>query len=127
MPGQQNKSFSAMPVYMADDDLNPVGGATNPLRTTTTAATTVAASTLSGTITASGGTVPIAVTNTTRTEVINPSTATLWASWGTPAVNGAGSFQINAGGSYSPPDRTAGTLTLLSTAAAQPYTVNRFS
>lgn len=86
-----------------------------------------ASSALSGTISASGGTAAIAMTNTTRTEVINPSTGTLWASWGTPAVNGAGSFPINAGGTYSPPDRTAGTLTLLSTAATQPYTVNRFS
>jgi len=81
---------------------------------------------LSGTIATSGGTAAIAMTNTTRTEVINSSTGTLWASWGTPAVNGAGSFQILTGGSYSA-DRVAGTLTLLSTAAAQPYTVNRFS
>ena len=86
-----------------------------------------ASTALSGTISASGGTAAITMTNTTRTEVINPSTGTLWASWGTPAVNGAGSFPITAGSSYSPPDRSAGTLTLLSTAATQPYTVNRFS
>jgi len=84
-------------------------------------------SALSGAITTSGGNAAIVMTNTTRTEVLNPSTATLWASWGTPVVNGAGSFPIVAGGTYSPPDRTAGTLTLLSTAATQPYTVNRFS
>ncbi|WP_398457408.1 hypothetical protein [Sphingomonas albertensis] len=84
-------------------------------------------SALSGTIASSGGTASIVMTNATRTEVINPSAGTLWASWGTPAVNGAGSFPITAGSSYSPPDRSAGTLTLLSTATTQPYTVNRFS
>lgn len=93
----------------------------------THAPASAASSALSGTISTSGGTAPITMTNTTRSEIINPSTGTLWASWGTPAVNGAGSFPINAGGTYSPPDRAAGTLTLLSTAATQPYTVNRFS
>lgn len=127
MPGQQNKSMNAVPVWMADDDLNPVGTAAAPLRTTTTATTSAASSSLSGTITASGGTAAIVVTNTTRTEILNPSTGTLWASWGTPAVNGAGSFPINAGGTFGAPDKTAGTLTLLSTAANQPYTVNRYS
>lgn len=81
---------------------------------------------LSGTIATSGATVAIAFTNTTRQEIINPSTATIWASWGTPAVNGAGSFPINSGGSFST-DRTAGTLTLLSTIATQAFTVNRYS
>lgn len=33
----------------------------------------------SGTIATSGGTVSIPFTGTTRTEIINPSTATLWA------------------------------------------------
>lgn len=84
-------------------------------------------SALSGSIATSGTTAAIVMTNVTRTEVMNPSTAPLWASWGTPAVNGAGSFAIAAGGSYNVPDRAAGTLTLLSTAATQPYTINRFT
>lgn len=81
---------------------------------------------LSGTIATAGATSTVAFVNTARQEVINPSTGTLWASWGTPAVNGAGSFQIAPGGSFST-DRTTGTLTLLSTAATQPFTVNRYS
>lgn len=101
--------------------------AASPSFAQTSATPSTASSALSGTIAASGGTQAIAMTNTTRSEVLNPSTGTLWASWGTPAVNGAGSFQINAGGAYNVPDRAAGTLTLLSTAASQPYTVNRFS
>ncbi len=83
-----------------------------------------ASSVLSGAT--SGATAAIAFTNTARQEVINPSTSTLWASWGTPAVNGAGSFPIIAGGSFST-DRTTGTLTLLSTVATQPFTVNRYA
>jgi len=81
---------------------------------------------LSGTITTSGTTATVAFVNTARQEVINPSAATLWASWATPTVNGAGSFPIAAGGTFST-DRTTGTLTLLSTTATQPYTVNRYS
>jgi len=127
MPGQQSKSSTAVPVWMADDDLNPVGTAAAPLRTASVATTSVASSSVSGSIAASGSTAAVQITNTTRSEIINPSAATLWASWGTPAINGVGSFPIVAGGSYNPPDRTAGTLTLLSTAANQPYTVNRFS
>ncbi len=83
-------------------------------------------SALSGSITTSGGTTAIALTNATRTEIINPSATALWASYGTPAVNGAGSFKIAPDGTYTV-DRAAGTLTLLSTAAAQPYTINRFT
>lgn len=83
-------------------------------------------SALSGTIAASGAIVAIPFVATSRQEVINPSTAAIWASWGTPGVNGAGSFQISPGGSFST-DRTSGTLTLLSTTTTQPYTVNRYS
>jgi hypothetical protein len=90
----------------------------NPPNTVSTA--------LSGTIATSGATMAVTFTNSTRQEVINPSTSALWASWGTPAVNGAGSFPIAPGGSFSA-DRTAGTLTLLSTVATQPVTVNRYS
>lgn len=79
-----------------------------------------------GTIATSGGTAALTFTNTTDGEVINPSTGTLWASWGTPAVNGSGSFPILTGGTYRPPSRVAGTLTLLSTAASQTYTFNKF-
>lgn len=127
MPGRRSKSANATPVWLADDDMNPIGTAEVPLRSSAVVATSVASSSFSGTIATSGGTAQIAITNTTRSEVLNPSSGTLWASWGAPAVNGAGSFPILAGGSYGPPDRTAGTLTLLSTAANQPYTVNRFS
>lgn len=80
----------------------------------------------SSTIATSGATATIAFSATSRVEILNPSTATLWASWGTPAVNGAGSFPINPGGSYAPGFGVVGTLTLLSTAANQPYTANRF-
>lgn len=79
-----------------------------------------------GTITASGGTAAITFVNTSDTEIVNPSTATLWGSWGTPAVNGANSYPIAAGGSYRPPNRVAGTFTLLSTAANQAFTATRF-
>jgi hypothetical protein len=79
-----------------------------------------------GTIAASGGTAALVFTNITDGEVMNPSTAVLWASWGTPAVNGAGSFAIQPNGSYRPPSRVAGTLTLLSTATNQTYTFNKF-
>jgi hypothetical protein len=79
-----------------------------------------------GTIASSGGTAALTFTNTTDGEVINPSTGTLWASWGTPTVNGANSFPITSGSSYRPPSRVAGTLTLLSTAASQTYTFNKF-
>lgn len=79
-----------------------------------------------GTIAASGGTAAITFVNTNDTEIVNPSTATLWGSWGTPAVNGANSYPIAAGGSYRPPNRVAGTFTLLSTAANQTYTATRF-
>ncbi|UZK69574.1 hypothetical protein OKW76_00345 [Sphingomonas sp. S1-29] len=82
---------------------------------------------LSGTIATTGGTASIPFINTARQEVHNPSSAILWASWaGAPTPNGAGSFQIAAGASYST-DRTTGTLQLLSTADAQSYTVHRFS
>lgn len=81
----------------------------------------------SGSIATSGGTATITFSSPTRVEILNPSTATLWASWGTPAVNGAGSFPINPGGSYAPGYGVVGTLTLLSTAANQPYTANRFA
>lgn len=144
MPGFRSRSQNATPVWLADDDGNPVsaGGASGPQPAATSQSVTpasngaafpvsnaqsVASNTPSGTIVVSGGTAAIVMTNTTRSEVINPSTGVLWGSWGTPAVNGSGSFPINPAGSYSPPDRTAGTLTLLSTAANQPYTVNRFS
>lgn len=145
MPGFRNKSQNALPVWLADDDGNPVsagGGASGPQPAATSQSVTpasngaafpvsnaqsVASNTPSGTIVASGGTAAIAMTNTTRSEVINPSNSVLWGSWGTPGVNASGSLPINPGGSYSPPDKTAGTFTLLSTAANQPYTVNRFS
>lgn len=90
------------------------------------APTNTVSSALSNTIAASGGTATVAFINTARQEVINPSTAAIWASWGTPGVNAAGSFQISPGGSFST-DRTSGTLTLLSTVASQPFTVNRYS
>lgn len=84
--------------------------------------------TQSGTIAASGGTASVTFTTTSRQEVINASTGTLWAAWGAaPTVNGAGSFPINAGGSYGPGHGIGGTLQLLSTAASQTYTVNRFA
>lgn len=79
-----------------------------------------------GTIAASGGTVQVFFVNTADTEIVNPSTATLWGSWGTPTVNGANSYPIAPGGSYRPPNRVAGTFTLLATAANQTYTVTRF-
>lgn len=101
--------------------------ATNSAPFPTSGSASTASSALSGTIATSGGTAAITMTNTTRSEVINPSTGVLWASWGTPGVNAAGSFPINPAGSYNPPDRAGGTLTLLSTSASQPYTVNRFS
>jgi len=118
MPGSRVRSSSAMPVWLADDDLNPVTLGVAPANAVSSA--------LSGTIATSGGTAAIPFVNTARQEVLNSSTATLWASWGTPAVNGAGSFPIAPGGAFAT-DRTAGTLTLLSTAATQPYTVNRYS
>ena len=127
MPVDKSMSQNATPVWITGADGNPAGTPSSPLRSATEAAPSTASSTLSGSIAASGGTVTIIIANTARYEVLNPSTATLWASWGTPAVNGIGSFPINAGGSYGPPDRTAGTLTLLSTAANQNYTVNRFA
>jgi hypothetical protein len=86
-----------------------------------------ASTALSGTIATAGATATVAFINTVRQEVINPSAAPLWASWGaTPTVNGAGSFQIAPGATFAT-DRTAGTLTLLSTVATQTYTVNRYS
>jgi hypothetical protein len=85
-----------------------------------------AVTTNGGTIATSGTTVTLTFTSDSDYEVMNPSTATLWASWGTPAVNGANSFPILTGGSYRPPSRVAGTLRLLSTAATQNYTFNRF-
>ena len=126
MPGSQSRSQNAIPVYLADDDLNAVGTLANPLRNVASTAANTVSSALSGTISASGGTATVPFVNTARQEVLNPSTATLWASWGTPAVNGAGSFPIAPGGTFST-DRTAGTLTLLSTAATQSFTVNRYS
>lgn len=82
--------------------------------------------TQSGTIATSGGTASVTFDNAARLEVINPSTGNLWARWNAaPAVNGAGSFPIAVGGSYAPGFGTAGTLQLLSTAAGQPFTVNR--
>ncbi|MGA1798683.1 hypothetical protein VH567_07870 [Sphingomonas sp. 4RDLI-65] len=93
--------------------------------TWTHAPASAASNALSGTITTSGATAAVAFINTARQEIINPSASTLWASWGAPAVNGAGSFPIAPGGSFSA-DRTAGTLTVLSTVAAQPYTVHRY-
>ncbi len=104
----------AIPVISTDINGNAINGSYT------------ASSALSGTIAASGGTAAIPFITTARQEVINPSTATLWASWGTPSVNGAGSFPIAAGGSFSV-NHVAGTLTLLSTAATQTYTVNRYS
>lgn len=84
-------------------------------------------SSLSNTIATSGTVVNVVFIPTARQEVINPSTSTIWARWGAdPVVNGAGSFPIAPGGSFST-DRTNGTLRLLSTAATQPYTVNRYS
>jgi len=84
-------------------------------------------SSLSNTIATSGAVVNVVFIPTARQEVINPSTSTIWARWGAdPVVNGAGSFPIAPGGSFST-DRTNGTLRLLSTAATQPYTVNRYS
>lgn len=81
---------------------------------------------LSGTIAASGGTAEVIFANTAKQEIINPSTSVLWARWGgNPTVNGAGSFPIAPGGTYSV-DRVGGTIVLLSTAANQPYTVYRF-
>lgn len=79
----------------------------------------------SGTIAASGGTAAMTFTSTTDGEFVNPSTGTFWCSWGTPSVNGAGSYPVAPGGSYRPPSRVAGTWTCLSTAANQPYTFNR--
>lgn len=106
-----------LPVHATVDALG------NPISPGTLAVTT----TQSGTISASGGTQAITFTTTSRQEVLNPSAAILWASWGTPAVNGAGSFAIAPNGSYAPGQGVGGTLTLLSTAATQPYTVNRFA
>lgn len=126
MPGSLNRSQNATPVWLADDDLTPLGTSANPLRNVNTAAANAVSTSLSGTIPLTGNTVTVAFINTARQEVINPSAATLWASWGTPAVNGAGSFPIAAGGAFST-DRTAGTLRLLSTVDTQPYTVNRYS
>jgi hypothetical protein len=101
-----------------------VDAAGNLLSPGTLAVTT----TQSGTIAASGGTAAVTFTTTSRQEVINASTGTLWAAWGAaPTVNGAGSFPINAGGSYAPGQGIGGTLQLLSTAASQAYTVNRFA
>lgn len=86
-----------------------------------------ASATNSGTITTSGTTATITFGAAERVEIINPSAATLWARWGgVPAVNGAGSFPILANGSYAPGYGTSGSLQLLSTAATQTYTVNRF-
>lgn len=114
-----NQNLNAIPTYAVDLRGVPIDGVGR-------VPANVADSSLSGTIAASGGTTSIAFVNTARQEVINPSTATLWARWGgVPAVNGAGSFPIAPGGSFST-DRTAGTLQLLSTAASQSYTVNRY-
>lgn len=79
-----------------------------------------------GTIAASGGTATVTFVSTADTEIVNPSTATLWGSWGTPAVNGANSYPIAAGQSFRPPNRPVGTFTLLSTAANQIYTATRY-
>lgn len=101
-----------------------VDGAGNLVSPGTLAVTT----TQSGTIAASGGTASVTFTTTSRQEVINPSAATLWAAWGAaPVVNGAGSFPIVPNGSYAPGQGIGGTLQLLSTAATQTYTVNRFA
>lgn len=117
MPVGLNRSLYAAPMYQVD--------AAGELATVGTVANTVSNS-LSGTIVTSGGTQTIPFIANARQEVINSSTGTLWASWGTVAVNGAGSFPIAPAGSFTT-DRTTGTLTLLSTAANQPYTVNRYT
>lgn len=98
-------------------------GPTTPLRTAPASSAPVSQG---GTIAASGGTAAVAFVSTSDTEIVNPSAATLWGSWGTPAVNGADSYPIAPGGSYRPPNRVAGTFTLLATAATQTYTVTRF-
>lgn len=120
MPGFRGRSQNAQPVWLSDDDGLPLNiGGNNP---------STADGSQSGTIAASGGTANVTFVNTARQEVLNPSTGTLWARWGgVPAVNGAGSFPIAAGGSYAPGFGVAGTLQLLSTAASQTYTVNRFA
>lgn len=110
-----NRNLSAIPTYVVDVAGNPVGQGVAP------------DSGLSGTIGSSGGTASIPFVSTARQEVINPSTSTLWARWNAvPAVNGAGSFPIAPGGSFSTAG-TTGTLQLLSTAASQPFTVTRYS
>jgi hypothetical protein len=123
-PGLTNKGALRTSAEDAAGNPKPAGTTADPVATTQRPSTVSTAA--SGTIATSGGTAPIAMTNATRTEVLNPSTATLWASFSTPGVNASGSFPINPGGSYVA-ERVAGTLTLLSTAANQPFTVNRFS
>lgn len=119
-----NRNLNASPVYQVNSSGEIASG--DATGTWVHAPANTVSTALSNTIAASGGTATLAFTNTSRQEVINPSTSTLWASWGTPAVNGAGSFPIAPGGSFST-DRTTGTLTLLSTVATQPFTVNRYS
>lgn len=110
-----NRNTNAIPVYQVDAFGNIMNAATS------------VDSSLSNTIATSGATVSIPFVATARQEVINPSASTLWARWGgVPAVNGAGSFPIAPGGSFSA-DRTNGTLQLLSTAAGHAFTVNRYS
>lgn len=113
-------------VMMACDDAGKNCGPIGPSSPLRTAPTTSAPVRQGGTIATSGGTAAVAFVSTADTEIVNPSTATLWGSWATPAVNGADSYPIAPGGSYRPPNRVAGTFTLLSTIATQTYTVTRF-
>lgn len=115
-------------VMMACDDTGKNCGpvsSTSPLRTAPAPMTSTPVR-QGGTIATTGGTAVVTFVSTSDTEVVNPSTGTLWGSWGTPAVNGANSYPITPGGSYRPPNRAAGTFTLLSTIDAQTYTVTRF-
>lgn len=76
---------------------------------------------------ASGATIAIPFVSTADQEVVNPSTATFWCSWATPAANAAGSYPLPSFARFTPPNRPAGTFTCLnSSGAAAAITATRY-
>lgn len=129
MPGFWSRSQKAAPVYLADDDANPVGSVSTPLQSTTMSAALPAATDRSGTTSATAGTAVTAIpANSARRGglIQNISTGTIGINenGGTAVIGQPGTYTLPANASMAL--RTNRAVSIVGSAASLPYTASEF-
>jgi hypothetical protein len=127
MPGQQSKSQLAIPMWLADDDLSPLGGSASPLNVSSR---TVSSAGTDRSIVATTTSQTLMPANATRMRLLvrNDSAVDVWINFGAPAVAtaGAGNYRIAANGGSLDLSGSSGAINIIAASATAAISAREF-